>query len=452
MAVSFMSVLSRRAWLAALLVTLSGPAHALSQDYFFIDDVYADEEKWTIGVNVTRKSCLMVMEFEGGIMIQVGKDASNGQTDYYMMFANSVWKYEEDKEYSVTVKYDRISTWEGDAVGMKLNKLQGVSLEGIKKGVIDEFASMRSLNLRIGQKNYGNFNLATTGKGVAKLEECADAVANGSISLEAIASRIAQNGSGGGTPAPQQDERGAPPPAEGSHRGEGTVGGPKNRDPGKQDQGATYSTGTGFFINGDGYLLTNAHVVDGCEDAMVRHGNTDVQPATIVAREKTNDLAILKVPQKNTAFGKFRGTPQIRLGDSIVVFGYPLTGFLSSTGNLSTGLIASLAGTGDDVTQLQISAPVQSGNSGGAVVDQSGHVVGIVVAKSNLQAHGAGKDLDIEVIQNVNFAIKAGMAQFFLDANQVRYEVEPPGDDLKTPDVADIARAFSVQVACEVTK
>lgn len=303
---------------------------------------------------------------------------------------------------------------------------------------------MSLMSLRIGGNNHGNFNLATTGKGLAKMEECADAVADGSISLEAIAGRIAQNGAGGGEPSPKEQ----------GHRGEDTIGGPKNRDPGKdrKEEGATYSTGTGFFVNGDGYLLTNAHVVDGCEDAFVRRGNTDVQPAAIVAREKANDLAILKVERKNAAFGKFRGTPQIRLGDTIVVFGYPLTGFLSSTGNLSTGLVASLAGTGDDVTQLQISAPVQSGNSGGAVVDQSGHVVGIVVAKSNLQAHGTGEDTDIEVIQNVNFAIKAGMAQFFLDANQVRYDVEPPGDDLKTPDVADIARGFTVQVACEIKR
>lgn len=454
MGVSSMSVLSRPAWLAALLVTLSGPAHALSQDYFFTDDVYVDDQKWTIGVNLARRSCIMVMEFVGGTLIEIGKDANGDESEYYMMFANAGWTYQEDEQYSVSVKYDQVSTWNGDAIGVKMHKLQGVSLEGIKKGVIDEFGSMSSLALRIGKTNHGVFNLATTGKGVAKLEECANAVANGSISLEAIASRIDENGAAGGAPSPQPSEPSAPPPVEESHRGEGTVGGPDNRDPGKnrKQEGVTFSTGTGFFVNGDGYLLTNAHVVDGCDDAVVRQGNAAVQPATIVAREKTNDLALLKVPEKSTAFGKFRGTPQIRLGDSIVVFGYPLAGLLSSTGNLSTGLVASLAGAADDVTQLQISAPVQSGNSGGAVVDQSGHVVGIVVAKSNYQARGTTEKPDIEVIQNVNFAIKAGIAQFFLDANQVHYDVEPPGDDLKTPDVADIARNFTVQVACEVKK
>ncbi|PKR88371.1 hypothetical protein CXZ10_15245 [Pleomorphomonas diazotrophica] len=438
---SSVSVLSGHLWLVAFLSVLSGPAEALDQDYFLIDDVYADEEKWTVGVNLARQSCIMDMEFVGNTELQVGKDASHGESEYYMMFANPGWSYEEGTDYSVTVKYDRVSTWEGDAVGMKLHAYRGVSLEGIKKDVIDEFGSRGSLFLRIGKTNHGTFNLSTTGKGVAALEECARAVADGSISLDAIAGRIAENG-GSGTPAPEQDDRAATPPVDDGSR--------KKDGESERDEGGGYVTGTGFFVNGDGYLLTNAHVVERCEDAMVRHGVSGVMPAAIVARERTNDLAILKVDATAVAFGKFRGSPQIRLGDSVVVFGYPLAGLLSSTGNLSMGLVSALTGTGDDVSKLQISAPVQSGNSGGAVVDQSGHVVGIVVAKSNYQDRGTAEKPDIEVIQNANFAIKAGMAQFFLDANQVPYEVEPPGDDLRTPDVADIARSFTVQVICEI--
>ena len=335
------------------------------------------------------------------------------------------------------IKYNRRSTWTGDGVGMQVNDIPGVAIEGVKAAVVDEFAGMSVLNLKIGGRSYGNFNLAGTQKGLDKMLKCIDEVENGSISLDDIAGEYeADNGE---APQPKKDD--------GGHRGKKTVGGADDNAP-NEEQETTYSSGTGFFVNGDGYLLTNAHVVEGCEDATVRLNNADVEPATILARETTNDLAILKVDRRNTAFGTFRGAPQIRLGDSIVVFGFPLTDFLSKTGNLSTGLVSSLAGASDDVTQLQISAPVQSGNSGGAVVDQSGHVVGIVVAKSNLQSHET--DDDIEVIQNVNFAIKAGMAQFFLDAHQVRYEVEPPGDDLKTPDVASIARNFSAQVMCEV--
>ena len=450
MGVLSMSVLSQRAPLvASVLLALSGSAQAMSSDNFFIDDVYADAEKWTVGVNLARKSCVMDMEFVGNTEIQIGKDANGDSDQYYMMFANPGWTYEEGGDYAVTVKFNQVSTWNGDGVGMRLHKYRGVSLEGIKKGVIDEFASMRTLSLRIGKTNYGTFNLTTTGKGVAKLEECARAVANGNISLASIAERIAANSSAAGPAAPNDDNRYSKPPAREDSPPEANR--PEaNRD---EDEGRVgYSTGTGFFINGDGYLLTNAHVVEGCGDAMVRRALSGPVPARIVAREKTNDLAILKIDEKPEAFGTFRGAPQIRLGDSIVVFGYPLTGLLSSTGNLTTGLISSLTGAGDDVSKLQISAPVQSGNSGGAVVDQSGRIVGVVVAKANIQTRGTEDKPDVEVIQNVNFAIKAGMAQFFLDANQIHYEAEAPGDDLKTPDVADIARSFTVQVACEMRK
>ena len=450
MGVLSMSVLSHRAPLvASVLLALSGSAQAMSSDNFFIDDVYADAEKWTVGVNLARKSCVMDMEFVGNTEIQIGKDANGSSDQYYMMFANPGWTYEEGGDYAVTVKFNQVSTWNGDGVGMRLHKYRGVSLEGIKKGVIDEFASMRTLSLRIGKTNYGTFNLTTTGKGVAKLEECARAVANGNISLASIAERIAANSSAAGPAAPNDDNRYSKPPAREDSAPEANR--PEaNRD---EDEGRVgYSTGTGFFINSDGYLLTNAHVVEGCGDAMVRRALSGPVPARIVAREKTNDLAILKIDEKPEAFGTFRGAPQIRLGDSIVVFGYPLTGLLSSTGNLTTGLISSLTGAGDDVSKLQISAPVQSGNSGGAVVDQSGRIVGVVVAKANIQTRGTEDKPDVEVIQNVNFAIKAGMAQFFLDANQVNYTVEPPGEDLKTPDVAEIARKFTAQVICEVRR
>ena len=93
--------------------------------------------------------------------------------------------------------------------------------------------------------------------------------------------------------------------------------------------------------------------------------------------------------------------------------------------------------------------PVQSNNSGAPVVDQSLHVVGVVVARSNTKT--IDKDSG-EVIQNANFAIKADVAKAFLDDNFVSYQSEAPGEEMRTPDVAEIARAFSAQVICEVTE
>ena len=434
MVAGFKPVVCRSVWLGAILTLSSGPALAFGEDYYTSDKVYDDKGKWTVSVNTTRKSCMMHMSYDDDTVIEVGGDNSEGEFTYFFMFGNEDWAYKEDEEYGVITKYDRRVTWTGDGIGVKVNDYKGVAIEGVKEEAVEDFAASSRLNLKIGGRDYGNYSLSGTQKGLSTMRDCIAAVEDGSISLKAID----EGYQAGASPTPGDDDEQKPAarPDDGK----------------KSDDEATYSYGTGFFVNGDGYLLTNAHVVEGCKDAMVRQGHSDVQPATIVAREVTNDLAILKVAEKSPVFGKFRGAPQIRLGDSIVVFGYPLAGMLSSTGNLTTGLISSLTGAGDDVSKLQISAPVQSGNSGGAVVDQSGRIVGVVVAKANIQTRGTEEKPDVEVIQNVNFAIKAGMAQFFLDANQIHYEAEAPGDDLKTPDVADIARSFTVQVACEMRK
>jgi S1-C subfamily serine protease len=67
----------------------------------------------------------------------------------------------------------------------------------------------------------------------------------------------------------------------------------------------------------------------------------------------------------------------------VIAYGFPLSGLLSSTGNATTGNISALGGIGDDPRHLQISAPVQPGNSGGPLVDMSGNVIGVIVSKLN---------------------------------------------------------------------
>ncbi|MBS1183523.1 MAG: peptidase and chymotrypsin/Hap [Proteobacteria bacterium] len=431
-----------------------GPSSTLGEEYYASDKFYAKEGNWWVFVTRARKSCSMAITYEGAAELEVGGDHRSGELAYFFMFSKPSWAYEEGEDYDVTIQFDRHSAWAGDGVGVGLTEHKGVAVEGVNVEAIDEFAAAKTLSLKIGSREHGLFDLDGSRKGLAKMRECIAAVEDGSLSLAEIAGEYEADAS---PPPPKPDNKD-------SHRGEETIGGPKDGEPGpdteqgkhseqgKESERAkepTYASGSGFFVDGAGYLLTNAHVVEGCGNAMLRLGKDHIEPALIVAREKTHDLALLKMRAKSPAFAKFRGAPPIRLGESVVVFGYPLTDYLSKSGNLSTGLVASLAGVGDNEAEMQISAPVQSGNSGGAVVDQSGKVVGVVVAKSNIQTID---DDDIEVIQNANFAIKADVAKAFLDDHFVAYETEAPGADLKTPDVAEIARAFSAQVICEVTE
>jgi uncharacterized protein len=202
------------------------------------------------------------------------------------------------------------------------------------------------------------------------------------------------------------------------------------------------SRGTGFFVSEDGRVLTNAHVVENCRQTTVRTAGNAVS-ARIVARDTRNDLALLASGLGPIVVGKLR--PSARLGEDVVVFGYPLSGLLASGGNVTTGNVAALAGIGDDSRFLQISAPVQPGNSGGPVLDRQGSVVGIVVAKLDaLKLAVATKDIP----QNVNFAIKSATVVSFLDAQSVAHSEGSDGVPLSTADLAERAKAFTVQIEC----
>ena len=205
-----------------------------------------------------------------------------------------------------------------------------------------------------------------------------------------------------------------------------------------------FSNGTGFFVGADGFIVTNAHVVDGCENPKIVSGLAEPLVAQVLARDPENDLALLKVDFAFDRAATLRFG--VRVGEEIAAFGFPHADMLASSGNFTTGNITALAGLGDDTRFLQVSAPVQAGNSGGPLLDASGNLVGVVSAKLDaIKVMVASDDLP----QNVNFAIKATMLAAFLDANRVTYKTGMAGGPALPPaDVADQARAMSGFVVC----
>jgi S1-C subfamily serine protease len=201
--------------------------------------------------------------------------------------------------------------------------------------------------------------------------------------------------------------------------------------------------GTGFFASEHGWILTNAHVVSGCKQIQTRDGRT----ASLVTKDEKIDLALLSVRGESPAVARFRLQPAPRVGDSVVAFGFPLQGILSSGGNLTTGTIAAETGIGDDPRFFQISAPVQPGSSGSPLLDSSGDVVGIVEAKldavETLRVAG-------DIPQNVNFAIRASEAAKFLESIGIAYYADKAAltFDVKVADIAAAAKKFSVPIVC----
>jgi S1-C subfamily serine protease len=203
------------------------------------------------------------------------------------------------------------------------------------------------------------------------------------------------------------------------------------------------ATGTGFFITDDGYLISNYHVV---KDAVKVRLLTDTGliDATVVKVDTANDLALLK------AAGRFGALPvassrAVKLGGTVATVGFPDIGLQGFAPKLAKGEIASLSGIRDDPRYFQISVPVQPGNSGGALVDARGNVVGIVSAKLSARA---ALDATGALPENVNYAVKSSLLLSFLEsvpdvANKLK---EPITTDRKFEDVVKSAQDAAVLV------
>jgi S1-C subfamily serine protease len=199
--------------------------------------------------------------------------------------------------------------------------------------------------------------------------------------------------------------------------------------------------GTGFFVTKQGHILTNNHVVQGCKTLAARNGN----PLVLINRDTEADLALLKVDSIPHAVATFRSGPGPKVGDEVIAFGFPLPGILSSEGNVSTGVLSAPSGVGDDPRFVQISAPLQAGNSGGPLLDRNGHVIGVIVAKlDGLKVAQRTGDIP----QNVNFAVHWAEIRAFLDQERIDYRRTASSDRLDTSTIAAEAGQFTVGIDC----
>jgi len=161
--------------------------------------------------------------------------------------------------------------------------------------------------------------------------------------------------------------------------------------------------------------------------------------------DSTADLAILRLPEPVTEAALVRGDSPVKPGEALVVVGFPLQGLLSSQPSVTAGIVSRLAGPRDDPHQLQITAPVQPGNSASPLLDASGAVAGVVVAKLNglriVKRTGA-------IPENVNFAVNAKYARPLLDRSGVPHQTATADETLSTPAIAERALKFTVLVQC----
>ncbi len=174
------------------------------------------------------------------------------------------------------------------------------------------------------------------------------------------------------------------------------------------------SSGTGFAVSRSGHIVSNYHVVEGCQRVKLHHEGK-VFPAKVIEFDPQNDLAVLKAEFAPSAILPL-SDKQPELLQPIYAAGYPFGRAISTGVKVTRGIVSSLKGIANNFSQIQIDAALQPGNSGGPILDDRGNVVGVAVAKLDLKK--TLKNFGV-IPENTNFGIKASVVRNILGSQGV---------------------------------
>ncbi len=160
------------------------------------------------------------------------------------------------------------------------------------------------------------------------------------------------------------------------------------------------SSGSGFIMSADGYVVTNHHVIDATEGVLVKTYDGQEYDAEVIGSDAANDIALLKIDGTDLPFAQIGSSDQLAVGDQVIAVGHPL-GNKSAT--LTVGYVSAkdqnVHTDGSSINMIQTDAAINSGNSGGPLFNTLGQVVGITTAKySGYSSSGAS-------IEGIGYAI-----------------------------------------------
>jgi S1-C subfamily serine protease len=358
--------------------------------------------------------CAATTPYANGVILVVGQGATGSWT---LGFASPSYQFKQGENAAIDVIFDGQEQARLFATANQPNMLTAV----MPVNVVRTFQKA-SLMVATSGRTVLNFDLTSAGTVIAALANCVTRVKADGLSKAGDFTK------GAAKPAATADKQGTP----------------------SASKPARAKSGTGFVVSANGHIVTNNHVIDGCSDLK---GNLTGEAAVVlrvVSSDANNDLALLQAPSTATfkEFARIRDR-SIRSGDSVVAIGFPYHGLLTSDFTVTTGIVSSLSGMRNDSRFLQISAPVQPGNSGGPLFDTTGQIVGVVTGKlDGLRIAAATGNIP----ENINFAIKTGALRDFLDNSVVPYQTAEPKGELKTTDIAGNARAYTMLISCNATE
>ena len=358
--------------------------------------------------------CAATTPYANGVILVVSQNAAG---TWSLAFASPGYGFNKGENAAIDVTFDGQEQARLYATAYQSNMLTAI----MPLNVVRTFQKA-SLMVATAGRAVLNFDLTSTGPVIAALANCVSKVKADGLDKAGDFTK-------GATKPAATAEKQASPPASKS---------------------AKSKSGTGFVVSANGHVVTNHHVIDGCSDLKGNLTGEAAMALRVVSSDATNDLALLQAASTATfkEFARIRDR-SIRSGDSVVAIGFPYRGLLSSDFTVTTGIVSSLSGMRNDSRFLQISAPVQPGNSGGPLFDTTGQIVGVVTGKlDNLRIAVATGNIP----ENINFAIKTGALRDFLDNSVVPYQTAEPKAELKTTDIAANARAYTMLISCTGTE
>ena len=236
------------------------------------------------------------------------------------------------------------------------------------------------------------------------------------------------------------------------------------KEPTPKKQTPQSGIGSGFFVSKMGHVITNAHVVQNCSKVTIGDNANKQVPAEIINTDRSNDLALLKLSTLEMASAESKSLIQklgivvvplatngllrnedVRLGEKVLVAGYPFGDVFSNTIKVTSGIVSATRGAGDDSGQFQLDAAVQPGNSGGPIYDSGGNIVGVVI--SQLDKRMMEKAIG-SMPENMNFGIKASTVRQFLTSSGLPSKKSERTEEKSTEQLAKIAQSQALMVKC----
>ncbi|HEU0116545.1 MAG TPA: trypsin-like peptidase domain-containing protein [Thermomicrobiales bacterium] len=203
-------------------------------------------------------------------------------------------------------------------------------------------------------------------------------------------------------------------------------------------------SGTGFIIDGQGHIVTNAHVVAGGDTIAITLANGEMRPAKLIGLDPISDLAVLQIAPPVPATVRFGDSDKVQVGEWVLAIGSPLGDF---TGTVTEGIVGALgrdlpdeAGPGAYANLIQHDAAINPGNSGGPLVDANGDVIGV-------NTLGINEAPQVGPVQGLFFAIPANTAKTIIDRLIASGHVAYPVVGIRKMDVTpDVAGQYALPV------